>query len=176
MSEFHSIKTNRLVARRLHPDDARELFELRTNPDVNKFLDREPPATIEDVLKFISTINEKIDQDKSMYWAIQFNDNQKLIGTACLFNYSDENNSAEFGYELSPAYQGKGIMQEIATEIINYAFNIRGFTLLEAIVNPANQPSIKLLKKFNFGETESNVENHLRFMLANQTREKAVSG
>jgi ribosomal-protein-alanine N-acetyltransferase len=44
-----------------------------------------------------------------LYWAITQTQNGKLIGTICLFDFSEELNQCEMGYELSTDYQGQGI-------------------------------------------------------------------
>ena len=37
----------------------------------------------------------------------------EMIGSICLWNFTDNQKSAEIGYDLSPKYQRKGIMNEI---------------------------------------------------------------
>ena len=61
-----------------------------------------------------------------------------------------EHYRAEIGYMLNPAYQGKGIMSEALSIIIQYGFNNIGLHSIEANANPANQASIKLLEKIGF--------------------------
>ena len=109
---FPVLKTERLTLRQLSVNDDKEIFALRSDKQVNKYLDRDPTNTIEDARKFIHKIVEVVKQNKGIYWAITLTNNDNLIGTICLFNFSNENDQAEIGYELLPAFQGQGIMQE----------------------------------------------------------------
>ena len=92
-----------------------------------------------------------------LYWAITLNDTKKLVGTVCLFSFSDENDKCEIGYELLPNFQGQGIMKEAVEKVIEYAFNIIKVQRIEAFFHRDNQPSIKLLEKCSF--IDSNERN-----------------
>ncbi len=94
------------------------------------------------------------------YWGITLKTDDKLIGTICIWNISPEENKAEIGYVLHPGHQGKGIMHEAITSVINYGFDKMNLFLLEAVLHPANMKSISLLKKTGFeyaGELEDEV-------------------
>ena len=97
---FPVLKTERLTLRQLVSSDANEIFALRSNDNVNKYLDRKPAKSIDDAKTFIETINKNIQRNDSIYWAITLTGTNKLIGTICLFNLSDDNFKAEIGYEL----------------------------------------------------------------------------
>lgn len=77
-------------------------------------------------------------------------DNPKLIGTICLWKYSEDGKKAELGYELLPEFHGKGIMSEAVRFVLNYGFQALNFSRIEAFTNRNNSSSIKLLQKFNF--------------------------
>src|SRR3954470_11755442 len=99
-SPFPVLTTKRLVLRQLLESDVEEIFLLRSDAIINKYLNRQPCKTSADALKFITNINESIAKNESLYWAITMADNPKLIGTICLFDISAEHNSSEIGYEL----------------------------------------------------------------------------
>src|SRR5437868_13096004 len=109
---FPNLITERLFLRQLKIEDANEIFTLRSSDEVNRFLDRPKATTIDEARQFINKINDGINKNESVYWAITFKNDSKLIGTICYWNISKENDRAEIGYELQPRYQGKGIMQE----------------------------------------------------------------
>jgi len=73
-----------------------------------------------------------------------------LIGTICLFGFSDENDKCEIGYELLTNFQGQGIMREALEKVIDYAFNTIKVKKIEAFFHRDNQRSIKLLEKLSF--------------------------
>ena len=117
---FPVLNTERLTLRQLISSDDKEIFALRSDDNVNKYLDRKPSNSIDDARNFIQTINENIQRNDSIYWAITLNGTDKLIGTICLFDFSNDNLKAEIGYELLPGFQGKGIMQEATSQVIDF--------------------------------------------------------
>lgn len=147
---FPILKTERLTLRQLAIHDEQEIFTLRSDNEINKFLDRKRAETIDDARSFIDKINENINKNDSVYWAITFSDKNILIGTICLFGFSDENDKCEIGYELLTNFQGQGIMREALERVIDYAFNTIEVQKIEAFFHRDNQSSIKLLEKFYF--------------------------
>ena len=156
---FPVLKTERLTLRQLSVNDDKEIFALRSDKEVNKYLDREPSHTIEDARKFIDKIAEVVRQNEGIYWAITLADNDNLIGTICLFNFSNENDQAEIGYELLPAFQKQGIMQEATSKVIAFGLDVIGLKAIEAYTHLENKSSSKLLEKFNFRKQE-NIDNN----------------
>ena len=155
---FPVLKTKRLTLRQLISSDENEIFALRSNDNLNKYLDRQPGKSIDDAKIFIQTINENIKKNDSIYWAITLNSTDKLIGTICLFDFSEENLKVEIGYELLPGFQGQGIMQEAALKVIDYGLKDIGVNSIEAYTHFENRSSMRLLEKLNF-KKYTNVES-----------------
>ena len=147
---FPILTTERLTLRQLVSSDEQEIFTLRSDNEINKYLDRQVSITIDDARNFINMVNENINKNDSLYWAITLSGRNILAGTICLFGFSDENNKCEFGYELLTNFQRQGIMQEAVDKVIDYAFNTIGVKKIEAFFHRNNQSSIKLLEKFSF--------------------------
>jgi [ribosomal protein S5]-alanine N-acetyltransferase len=156
---FPVLKTERLTLRQLSVNDDKEIFALRSDKQVNKYINRGPSNTIEDARKFIQKIAEVVRQNEGIYWAITLTNNDKLAGTICLFNFSNENDQAEIGYELLPAFQGQGIMQEAASKVISFGLDIIGLKTIEAYTHLENENSSKLLEKYNFRKQENTDSN-----------------
>lgn len=149
-TSFPVLLTERLTLRQLLSDDQQNIFALRSDTEINKYLDREPSKTIEDAINFISKINDNIKKNNSIYWAITLTKTKIFVGTICLFDFSNENNSCEIGYELMTKFQGQGMMKEAAEVVIDYAFQTLQFKKIVAYSHNGNQHSTKLLTKFNF--------------------------
>src|SRR5687767_2071305 len=122
LKTFPMLTTERLTLRKLSESDVQEIFLLRSDPLINKYLNRQPCKTFEDASEFI----DRIKNNSLSYWAIALKGNEKLIGTICLFGVSEELKNCEIGYELLMEYQGKGIMREAAKKIIEYAIQTLG--------------------------------------------------
>ncbi len=147
---FSDLATERLTLRQLSIEDENEIFALRSDDEVNKFLDRPKANSIEDARQFINKINDNIAKAQAILWAITWKDNFKLMGTICLWKISKEDARAEIGYELIPYWQGKGIMQEAMTKIIEYGFEQIKLQSITAELSPCNVRSVRLLEKNNF--------------------------
>ena len=133
---------------------------MRSDKEINKYLDRQISKTIEDAINFINKINDNIKKNNSIYWVISFTKTKTFVGTICLFNFSNEKRSCEIGYELLTNFQGHGIMKEAAEKVIDYAFQTLQFEKIVAFTHNGNQNSTKLLAKFNFIKSiEADTEN-----------------
>lgn len=147
---FPVLTTKRLTLRQLVTKDEQAIFTLRSDTEVNKFLERKMPDSLDDARQFINVVNENIEKNTSVYWAISFSGESELVGTICLFSFSDENDKCEIGYELLTNFQRQGIMQEAVDKVIDYAFNTIGVQKIEAFFHIDNRRSAKLLEKFSF--------------------------
>ena len=157
-SFFPILKTERLTLRAMTPDDAPALFELRTDPLINRYIDRLPTSDLEDVLRFIEKIDKGIRDNLWLYWAITeaaHNEDQEvrlnhLIGTICLWNFVPVDDKAELGYELSTAHQGRGLMGEAMAAVLAYGFGTVGLSGVDAAVHPENAASVRVLERADF--------------------------
>lgn len=160
---FPVLKTEKLTLRQLINTDADEIFSLRSDENVNKYLGRKPSKSIDDAKTFIEAINENIKKNDSFYWAITLSSTDKLIGTICLFDFSNDKLTAEIGYELLPDFQGKGIMQEALSTVIEFGIKNIGLTSILAYTHTENNTSTRLLEKLNFKMVSLCKENLMMF-------------
>jgi len=149
-SPFPLLETATLVLRQLETADVDDIFLLRSDERVNKYLDRPETKSKEEARLFIDKINTGIADNESVYWAITEKGQRRLIGTACLWNFRKDEEVAEIGYELYLDFQGRGIMLEALTTVIEYAFKTLELKTIDAYTDPANTGSTKLLEKFSF--------------------------
>ena len=154
---FPVLTTESLTLRQPSTDDQRDALALRSDPEINKYLGRQPSKTIEDAINFINKVNENIEKNNSIYWIITITKTKEFVGTICLFDFSNQKNSCEIGYELMTKFQRQGIMKEATKKIIDHAFNKMQFQKIVASTHNDNQNSTKLLEKFIF---KKSVEPH----------------
>lgn len=157
---FPNLTTERLILRQVESEDLNEFFILKSDPDILKFLDYDAKS-LDEARQFLIKTNEGIVKKEWVFWGIAKKDDNKLIGTICLWNISFEQSKAEVGYELMTEYQGKGIMQEAMASIIDYGFKVMKLQIIEAITNPDNIRSINLLEKNKFIRGENFQETDL---------------
>jgi [ribosomal protein S5]-alanine N-acetyltransferase len=157
---FPNLTTERLTLRQLSIDDKQTIFDLRSDADINKYLYRQPSKTIEDAVSFIEKVNGNFKNNNSVYWAITLTSTKTVVGTICIFDFSDEKNSCEIGYELLTQFQEKGIMKEATHAVIDFVFQTLNFKKILAFTHLENQNSTNLLLKLNFVKsTEIDKEN-----------------
>jgi ribosomal-protein-alanine N-acetyltransferase len=157
---FPILTTERLTLRQLSTDDQQDIFTLRSDTEINKYLDREPSKTIDDAINFIKKVNDNIKNNNSVYWVISLTSTKTFVGTICLFDFSNEKNSCEIGYELMTKFQGQGIMKEATQVVIDYVFQTLKLKKILAFTHYENLNSTNLLLKLNFVKSlEKDKEN-----------------
>ena len=159
-SPFPILYTERFVLRPLRMEDDVDLFILRTDENINKFIGRHPPGSVEEVRAFIEKIFENTQKGLAILWAICAKDEEALSGTICLWKISPVEEKAEIGYELLPQYHGKGIMQEVIPVVIQFGFEKIGLKTIEAEFHRDNIKSLKLLDKNGFVHDPDIISDH----------------
>ena len=149
-SPFPNLETGRLLLRQVTFEDENEIFFLRSDENVNRYVDRPKPNSLQDARDHIDRVNNGIANNEAIFWGITLLDNNSIIGTICLWNISKENYTAEVGFDLMPGFQGKGIMSEAFSEVARYGFDTLKIRRLVGWVHHENSKSISLLCKFNF--------------------------
>ncbi|MEO8532729.1 MAG: GNAT family N-acetyltransferase [Flavobacterium sp.] len=147
---FPVIETERLLLKRITNDDVKEVFELRSDPETMKYIPRPLVKTTEDALEHIAMIEEKIVTNVGINWGITLKDNPKLLGIIGYYRIQPENYRAEIGYMLLPEFHGQGIIPEAVNKLIRYGFDDLKLHSIEAVIDPENLASEKVLEKCGF--------------------------
>jgi len=166
--KFQSLSSKRLILRKPVLDDAREIFNLRSNEQVNQYLDRQVATSIEDAVTFIEKILAIINKNEGCYWVICLKENPRPVGTICYFDFSNDQPTAEIGFELHPSHQHKGIMQEALTTVLDYGFQVLQLKSITAFPSDDNVASIRLLERNGFKREDDGQKregNLVRFIL-----------
>ena len=176
---FPKIESKTLILRRVLESDCKIILYLRSDEEINKFIERpehRKTKTIEEAKKFILQINENIETNKSITWGITLKNEPKIIGTICLWNFSEDNKTAEIGYDLEPKFQGKGIMSESLQSVLEYGFKNLNLDIVEAYTHQKNENSKALLERNNFklilGKKDKGNLNNVIFEIKKPTLNK----
>ena len=161
---FPVITTERLFLRKIEELDCDVILFLRSDETVTKFIERPDNRKTKnktDAIKFIQEINKAFEEEKSISWGITLKNNPKIIGTICLWNFSENKKTAEVGYDLNPEFQKLGIMNEVLNRVIDFGFNKLKLDKIEAFTHNKNESSKKLLEKnkFVFMQNRKDSEN-----------------
>lgn len=147
---FEILKTERLLLKKFSPNDFIYIFENYSEKEIKKLLGHNSE---EELLKEKSKYEKGYTTYNKSFEYFQIIDkaSKTIIGGCGFHNWYLEHNRAELGYSLkNENFKRKGIMTEALKTIIDYGFNKMKLHRIEALVDPENIASIKLLKKFDF--------------------------
>jgi len=152
------IETDRLFLKEIDESYVEDILKIRSNVVVNRFVQRNPPKTNYDALDFILTIKKRVQNNETFYFGITYKNQQNLLGTICLYRFSEDRTKAEVGYELLPDYHRKGIMSEALSAVLNFGFNELNLLEILAFTNKFNENSKGLLLKHDFVLQEGRID------------------
>jgi ribosomal-protein-alanine N-acetyltransferase len=157
---FPILKTQRLLLRQLKTSDADAVLSLRSNEEVMKYIPRPYLKTKEDALDLIALFNDKIENAIGINWCISFlEEPEKIIGIIGYYRMKPEHYRAEVGYMIFPKHNGKGIVTEALQKVVEYGFKVMKLHSIEAILDPENKGSEKVLLKNGFVKEAHLIEN-----------------
>lgn len=144
------LETDRLILKAMTIEDVAITYQLRSNLEVRKYMMQTLCKTIEQAVLHVEKIVCLQAENKTIVWVIYDKNENKKIGTICLWNFSEDRKTAELGYDLLPQFFNKGFMSEALQAVITFAKKRLHLVAIEAFTHQDNSNSIKLLKKFNF--------------------------
>ena len=144
------LETERLHLKPLSENHVEDILKIRSNEITNKYVIRNAPKNNYDALQFILMIKERTMNNESFYFGISLKNQQNLIGTICLYNFTEDRKTAEVGYELLPEFHHQGIMSEALKAVLNFGFNDLHLQEIVAMTNKFNENSKGLLLKTGF--------------------------
>ena len=152
---YPEIETERLVLRKISTEDALDIFLLRTNEEAMQYIKKPKMNSIDDAIELIKVMNSP----DRIQWGIALKNNNKIIGTIGYHKIIKDHYRAEIGYMLLPVYWNTGLMSEAISSVIDFGFNKMNLHSIEAIIDPGNAVSRKILEKFNFNKEAYFKEN-----------------
>ena len=155
------IKTKRLILRSINSEDAKLIFDYRSNKEVNKYQSW-IPATLDEVINFIANkVNSEINiADSWFQFVITLKENNQLIGDLGI-HFFEDHSQIELGCTLNQKYQGKGYASESLTAIIKFAFMELNKHRITASVDPRNMQSVNLIESLGFRKEAHFKESYL---------------
>ena len=147
---FPKLKTPRLLLRKLLFKDAKALQPILSDVENRQYIDVPNVTKLKEIHAYIDFRKSGVKRNDWIFWAINLKGQADLIGTICLWNFSKMKDEAEIGFELSRSHQGKGIMQEAVTKVLEYGFVDLHLVCIKATTHIDNQASIRLLERNHF--------------------------
>lgn len=159
-----TIETERLVLRRLMPEDAPDMFKNWANdPAVTRWLRWEPHKDVFETYALLTAWAELYQNPDYYQWAIQEKTTGEVIGAISLVNdllgeaYRDKWTGVDLsdgiwepGYCLGRSWWGKGYMTEALRAVVDYWFTRTDGSWLTCCHAKANPASGAVMKKAGF--------------------------
>lgn len=148
-----AMRTDRILLRRWHEEDAESLYTYASDPEVGPRAGWPPHKSVEESREIIRTMFA----GEGM-WAVVLASSDEAIG--CVgYLASDASNLAitdgqcEVGYWIARPYWGNGICTEAMRMIVDYCFKVKGFSTLWGSHFPDNPASRRVMEKCGFVDT-----------------------
>ena len=147
---FPQLETRRMKLRKPLDKDRRGLYLLSRNEQVMRYYGMEPFKSEQDADAEIRGFNQLYNESRGIRWIITEKDGDNYVGDIGYHNHVGKHERAEVGFKLAPERWRKGIMTEVLHKVLEYGFESIGLNRIEALVDPRNVPSMKLLEKTGF--------------------------
>lgn len=147
---FPNLQSERLSFREINENDIPEVMELRGNAETMKFIPRPLVTNEEEALAHINTILSKKEESDAINWVITEKGSNSLIGIIGFFRTQHENFRSELGYMILPQHHNKGYVTEAVKTVLNFGFNTLSLHSVNAIIDPNNFASARVLEKNGF--------------------------
>ncbi len=150
LAEFPLLTTGRLVLRELSLADAPALFAMRSDERIMRHIGRPIATGLEDAIALIERIVKERSTNEGITWGMTLRDDDTVIGTIGYYRLKLEHHRGEIGYMLAADHWGKGLMGEALDAAVACGFERFRFHSIEAVTDPRNAPSNKLLERHGF--------------------------
>ncbi len=147
-ADLPELETERLLLRRMRPDDAEAMFAYASDPEVTRYVLWETHHSIEDSEGFLRLATEGYERGDFGGWGVVLKSSGAFVGTCGLdAGYAPEHARAELGYVLSREHWGRGLMTEAVRAVIAFGFGRLELNRIEARCITENAASARVMEK-----------------------------
>jgi len=148
MTQFYQpvLETSRLILKKISLEDAEDMFEYASDPEVAKYVTWEYHKSMEDSLNLIKRMLSISEKGDVAFWGLYLKENGKLIGTFEL-NIDRKNMMGEIAFVLSKKYWNKGLMTEAVRKVIEFGFEKLNLNRIQARCMAENISSERVMQK-----------------------------
>jgi ribosomal-protein-alanine N-acetyltransferase len=145
---MHILETERLVFRRLVPDDLDALFRLYSDSEIRQYFPEGTLSYADTKEELEWFLNGHPRHPELGLWATIHRETNQFIGRCGLLPWTiDERDEVEVAYLLDKAFWGQGLGIEAARALLQYGFEQLHLARLICMTDPHNQASIKVALK-----------------------------
>ena len=142
-----TLETERLILRKMTLEDAEDMFEYASDPDVAKYTTWDAHQSLKDSKFFLKIVVERYKNRQITDWGIVHKEDGKFIGTCGFAECHLFHSRAEIGYAISRKYWRQGYMSEAVNAIIKFGFQTMNLNRIEARCDVENIASARVMEK-----------------------------
>ncbi len=145
----YPIETERLLLRPFEPRDLDVMADIRSRPDVVRYLywDIQSREEVAESLAKRMTMTAFEKQGDGIALAVELKETGLMIGDVILQWLSEEHRQGETGFVFHPAYHGKGYALEATREMLRLGFDELGLRRIIGRCDARNTASARLLER-----------------------------
>ena len=162
LEEFPVLETNRLTLRNLEFEDAPVILQLRSDPEMLKYIEMYRLNSLSEAQEMIRINHRKFREGKGIIWGIKLKGEAGIIGYLGYHTIVPEHRRAEVCYLLLPEYWNRGIAKEAVDRITSYAFKELDLNRLESVIMDGNDNSIAVSKHAGYRK-EAHFHQHIQY-------------
>jgi RimJ/RimL family protein N-acetyltransferase len=132
-------------------------MEINGDPEVTRFLPYATWKTLADAEAWLERMDSLSRKTGSRQLVVVRSADDKVVGTALVFNFDEASRRVELGYVIGRTYWRQGYAREMLRTLLHHLFEVLVIRRVEAQVNPGNVASTSLLRDLGF-----TLEGHLR--------------
>ena len=147
---FPVLQTERCILRGADMADADAMFRIFSDAEAMRYFGSPPITERSQAVERVQRRIEHFAAQQGIRWSIMWRETNDYLGSCGYWRIDSRHHRAELGYELDPAWWGRGIMTEVLNAIIAYGFKTMQLHSIEAQIHPDNQASRRVLEKNGF--------------------------
>ncbi len=169
-----TLETERLLIRRITPEDLPWLIEMRSPAAVNRYLGGPSMQNAEALATRIKFYIQSWETLGFGFSVMTLKSNGEQIGTSGLVPL-DETGEIEVGYNLSEKYWRQGYGYECAMAWLQYGFETAGLERIVAVAHPDNKGSWRIMEKCGMHYEKSGFHYNMEVVFYGVTREEFLN-
>ena len=168
------LETQRLILRRLVPEDLDDLYRLYRDAEIRRYFPEGTLTLAETKEELDWFLNGHPRHPELGLWATIHKETNQFIGRCGLLPWTiDGQDEVEVAYLLAKEFWGQGLATEAARAISQYAFDKLHLTRLICLINHDNRASINVATKTGMRFEKEGDDEKGPFLLYSMNRKEA---
>ena len=122
-SHIPTLETERLILRSMRVSDAADMYEYARRPSVTEYLTWDPHTSEDVTREYLIYVGQRYRTGDFYDWSVICKNDGRMIGTCGFTSFNCPADSAEIGYVLNPAFQGRGLATEAVRRVLAFGFD-----------------------------------------------------